>query len=214
LDVLNLEEDELLPAIYRKDWEAFRKLLQRPGFSRAWVVQEIAVSQNSWIYCGRDRIRWKRLEIAVNYCTESGLSTAPSEIYFSQALGSARRSFSNGKWTQLLELPQTSKLFRSTDPRDKIIAFLGLADPNELELLALKPDYGLKVQQVYKSATISILKNDKCLDILSQPRTKPDSMVGAPNSMVRDLPSRVPDRSVGDEAGGLSMYELACRQAK
>jgi len=81
----------------------------------------------------------------VNYCTESGPSTAPSEIYFSLALGSARRSFSNGRWTQLLEWLETNRLFRYTDPRDRIFAFLGLADPNELELLALKPDYRLEV---------------------------------------------------------------------
>jgi hypothetical protein len=42
-----------------KKWIALLDLMQRPWFSRRWVVQELALARKPIIYCGNDRISWK-----------------------------------------------------------------------------------------------------------------------------------------------------------
>lgn len=47
-------------------WAAFSTFLQRPYFSRRWVIQEIAVSGSKRVYCGDDWIEWTDLSDAIN----------------------------------------------------------------------------------------------------------------------------------------------------
>jgi Heterokaryon incompatibility protein (HET) len=53
-----------------KDWNALSRLMQRPWFSRRWVVQEIALAQKAWIYCGKDNISWQDFANAVSLFVE------------------------------------------------------------------------------------------------------------------------------------------------
>ncbi|KAL9627226.1 MAG: hypothetical protein Q9164_007668, partial [Protoblastenia rupestris] len=43
----------------RSEWRAFFKLLNRPWFTRAWVVQEVVVSSQPIIVCGDKTVHWK-----------------------------------------------------------------------------------------------------------------------------------------------------------
>ncbi|KAH6850495.1 hypothetical protein B0I37DRAFT_371774 [Chaetomium sp. MPI-CAGE-AT-0009] len=74
--------------------------------------------------------------------------------------------------------------FDTTDPRDKIFAFLGLACDD----LGIVPNYGATVQEVYRTATTAMIKEKNRLSILSH---VPD----AQNTNIPDLPSWVPDFS-------------------
>lgn len=40
-------------------------LLGRSWFSRVWVIQEVAVSNNSWIHCGDREMAW---DVTANAC--------------------------------------------------------------------------------------------------------------------------------------------------
>lgn len=53
-----------------KDWNALSRLMQRPWFSRRWVVQEIALARKAWIYCGKDNISWQEFANAVSLFVE------------------------------------------------------------------------------------------------------------------------------------------------
>ncbi|KAF2493959.1 hypothetical protein BU16DRAFT_562915 [Lophium mytilinum] len=81
----------------------------------------------------------------------------------------------------------------STDPRDKVYAFLGLADrkapPFNTQARALAADYKLSVQQVYSETVRALLVANKHLDILCHKEDR--SRTKIPN-----LPSWVPDYSV------------------
>jgi hypothetical protein len=72
----------------------------------------------------------------------------------------------------------------TADPRDKIFAFLGLANND----LGIVPDYGATVQDVYRTATVAMMKERNLLSILSQ-------VQDAQNTKIPDLPSWVPDFS-------------------
>ena len=40
---------------------ALRDLLARPWFRRAWIFQELVLSNDAWVQCGRLRVRWHNL---------------------------------------------------------------------------------------------------------------------------------------------------------
>ncbi|KAF2033216.1 hypothetical protein EK21DRAFT_109349 [Setomelanomma holmii] len=82
---------------------------------------------------------------------------------------------------------------KSSDPRDKVYAFLGLADramsPFRTNPTALMPDYNLTVQEVYTETATILMASYRNLSLLSH--------VEDPSSRrIADLPSWVPDMSV------------------
>ncbi|KAH8600681.1 heterokaryon incompatibility protein-domain-containing protein [Bisporella sp. PMI_857] len=56
-------------------WRSLLMLMQRPWFSRRWVVQEIVLAKNALVYCGPDKIEWKELAIAVELFVEVETAT-------------------------------------------------------------------------------------------------------------------------------------------
>jgi hypothetical protein len=58
-----------------KKWAALLDLMQRPWFSRRWVVQEIALARDAIIYCGHEKISWQKFAIAVELFVEVETAT-------------------------------------------------------------------------------------------------------------------------------------------
>jgi len=56
-------------------WGALLDLMQRPWFSRRWVVQEIALARKAVMYCGSDKISWKKFAVAVELFVEVETAT-------------------------------------------------------------------------------------------------------------------------------------------
>lgn len=56
-------------------WQSLLILMQRPWFSRRWVVQEIALAKAATIYCGNDQIPWDNFAVAVELFVEVETAT-------------------------------------------------------------------------------------------------------------------------------------------
>ncbi|KAK7932155.1 hypothetical protein PG985_002867 [Apiospora marii] len=56
-------------------WRSLLLLMQRPWFSRKWVVQEIALARVATIYCGNDEIPWEQFAVAVELFVEVETAT-------------------------------------------------------------------------------------------------------------------------------------------
>lgn len=56
-------------------WQSLLLLMQRPWFSRRWVVQEIALARSATIYCGNDQIPWENFAVAVELFVEVETAT-------------------------------------------------------------------------------------------------------------------------------------------
>ncbi|KAG8161871.1 hypothetical protein KVR01_008858 [Diaporthe batatas] len=56
-------------------WQSLLLLMQRPWFSRRWVVQEIALARSATIYCGTDKIPWTNFAVAVELFVEVETAT-------------------------------------------------------------------------------------------------------------------------------------------
>lgn len=150
-----------------------RKLLERPWWSRIWVLQETAVaSQRPLAGCGR---KWAPFEVLmrVSLMAWDDKNTFKARKSFHQGLPSINpgRILEDDlvlrAWEQLsgnLE-DSTKSTFASimcatshrdaTDPRDKIFAVLGLCKEEDAALLI--PDYNLVVSEVYKRAMLVML---------------------------------------------------------
>lgn len=100
-------------------------------------------------------------------------------------------------------LLDTHRFSKSTDPRDKIYAFLGLADkrmaPFRTQPNCLTPNYNLSVQEVYTEAARVLLTSSGSLSLLSHVQDHSQTQI-------RNLPSWVPDYSVA-----LAPYPLRFR---
>ncbi|KAI4862267.1 heterokaryon incompatibility protein-domain-containing protein [Hypoxylon rubiginosum] len=60
---------------YAHKWQALMMLMQRPWFSRRWMVQEISLARKAKIYCGPDKISWDDFAVAVELFVEVETAT-------------------------------------------------------------------------------------------------------------------------------------------
>ena len=60
---------------YNEKWQALMMLMQKPWFSRRWVVQEISLASKATVYCGPDSIPWKEFAVAVELFVEVETAT-------------------------------------------------------------------------------------------------------------------------------------------
>ncbi|KAH8773987.1 heterokaryon incompatibility protein-domain-containing protein, partial [Hyaloscypha finlandica] len=137
------------------------EILSRPWFTRVWILQELVLSQDPWLQCGRSRVRWQ------TFCRSVLLSehfswrpdsrtvlTHMSERWI--RAGRDRESHSEelnkekpGK--DLLELVCARAGCSLSDPRDLIYAHLGLVCAETRNMVPI--DYEKTVAQLYTSMT-------------------------------------------------------------
>jgi hypothetical protein len=63
------------PTTYSQQLDGVRALLQRPWFSRRWVIQEVAWSRHCVIYCDRHTISWEDFSAWISLIAEFETST-------------------------------------------------------------------------------------------------------------------------------------------
>jgi lipid-A-disaccharide synthase-like uncharacterized protein len=51
-------------------WSALCDFMQRPWFTKRWMIQEIALAQKVLLYCGDERIAWSEFAVAIEYLGE------------------------------------------------------------------------------------------------------------------------------------------------
>lgn len=148
---------------------ALASLFSRPYWTRAWVVQEVAMASSLQIRCGDSIANEENMHhaqrILRNYMHFNSLHTA-SEIYdidikHTINLFKARRIRGSPPLIYLL------RMFRhhvATDPRDKIFALLGIS--SDADDLGIAIDYRWSCQEVY-TLTARALIDHGVLDVLS-----------------------------------------------
>jgi hypothetical protein len=79
-EVLQLQNfDELCESELASDkWKALLDLMQRPWFSRRWVIQETSLARKAMVYCGLDEITWQKFAVAVELFV--GVETATHRL--------------------------------------------------------------------------------------------------------------------------------------
>lgn len=190
-----------LPDALDPAYGALGRLLQRPWFSRVWIIQELAVSRDAVVICGMHHFSWTNFLTAVEYSYKllvPAYWSNTSHVERVMQIEMARRASQSGERFSLSTLLHLFRKFEATLLKDKIYALWGLANDSGPEELDIRIDYGVGDAELYRVVCLKILRRQRHLDLLSVPRADGDSKLTA-------LPSWVPDWSIGDFGGSLRM---------
>jgi hypothetical protein len=108
------------------------------------------------------------------------------------------------KRSSLLQQLHDTRRSRSTDPRDKVFALLGLLSPEDK--WSILPDYTTSVESVYVGVAVAIINRQASLRILSGVGDEADTCYGRASSS--DLPSWVPDWSTSPLVASLGLSNI------
>jgi hypothetical protein len=180
------------------------------------VIQEIAVSKmDPIILCGNQHILWSIFQEVVIWLNRAGMGYRTPRM---ELVNSIQEIIGRRVWgdngvsdtvSQLHVLLRLTSSFRSTDPRDKIFALLGLScetqDPDHWPE-ELVPDYNRSVQDVYTAATRYCIRQTSDLSVLSQHEYGSVSGSGIANV---SFPSWVPRLNPASSTRRISAFSLS-----
>ncbi|KAK4238600.1 heterokaryon incompatibility protein-domain-containing protein, partial [Achaetomium macrosporum] len=145
-----LSEGELIQATADAVSRTQDAILSRPWFTRTWILQELVLSRDPWVQCGRVRARWADL------CSLLLAREARSARVL-HAMQTTRSEFQQSS-TTLLGLLSARRGSAATDPRDLVYGLLGML-PKTLRLPSDFVNYTLPVEQVYVKTARYILES-------------------------------------------------------
>lgn len=224
-----------LPAdLLLNGWPALYAFMQKPYWSRSWIIQELAMNHNSTlILCGKLKFTRRMIRLGVIYLQEclqasEDLSYASANYLDSGAWSMASRTYRlinltcnpnvEGSLDRLLNLVRRAD---ATDKKDKVYGILGLLDPAISK--GITADYALRERDVYTKLMISVVTTKKRLEQIafggipaeeSWPSWVPDWRLPFERNHIRYLRSR---RASGNESAKFEILEkknnylLTCR---
>ncbi|KAI1270055.1 HET-domain-containing protein [Xylariaceae sp. FL1019] len=178
------EEDDLMEYLKphpesnnTRGWRAVADLFTNEYFTRAWVIQEIAVARKAEVYVGGTYIPWevfleammwsfhpRRRHMLIGSDVAEERTWYKGDTFENIAILSFLRpgmqgwlssTLDNSTAIQLENLLYIAHNTTSKDPRDNIFAFVGLAKSKGDPALTL-PDYSLSTEQVFQNAAQAI----------------------------------------------------------
>jgi hypothetical protein len=193
-------------------WKCVVSLLEHPWFTRAWIFQEVVLSENVLFLFGERLISFDllfRLALATSRLETDTMSGALPLICVTNLSGfhqlfsmvqarSERHVLGNSKnfWSLLSEVAPNS---RCTDGRDKFYGFVGLLEDEDI---IIRPDYKKGPHEVFIDSARSYIEGKSSLEILSLlPRQ------GRTNSQYEGIPSWVPDWRQPEDVVPLTAFE-------
>jgi hypothetical protein len=179
---------------------AIKLLLDRPYFTRMWVVQEVVVAKKATVHCGTLSIDFERMNISVKRMTGSGFypfSAATTNLTY---VGNWRESYmkmsEREKEENLdLRLFLDSRDRMATDPRDKIYSLRGIA--RKAIAQGIRVNYDDSVEKVYTDFSKHVLSIRPDFQILSAVILQHRKFSNLA------LPSYVPDWTLPKVGGGI-----------
>ncbi|KAH8648550.1 heterokaryon incompatibility protein-domain-containing protein [Xylariales sp. PMI_506] len=156
-----------------------KELLDRPWFSRVWIMQEAILATKLTFICGPETMEWDRMGDIIDrswifkgHLRSFGQPSNPKDMFPDetyQVIQRFRKLRDAGGWDiKLYDLLYDYRHLQCTVPHDRIYGFLGLAP--EALTLGIVPDYNLTAARVYISTAKAIILKTRCLDILNYRR--------------------------------------------
>lgn len=153
--------------------QAISKLLKRPWWCRAWVIQEATCANETLVKCGRETTDFTAFVATVNclgyHVLETSLQhhSAPDMLHLQRvfALDQLKLERARANYRpNMLDILDRFRTCKASDPRDKIFAFAALATGTERE--TINPDYTIPVNIVYMKFVYAFIRSAKNLNIL------------------------------------------------
>lgn len=163
-NLLAKREDDLISLV---------RLLRRQYWWRIWVVQEVTCGRRSTIYCGDDEIEWKALDRVCDIFKEHEVFLLKlfykNHSYVRTLIAGGPKSLQLSRYSPgntvppLLELLTSHKGKKSTDPKDKVFALVGISSSRHT---FGKIDYSNSMKEVYSHTARHIISNTNRLEVI------------------------------------------------
>ncbi len=161
-----------------KNWVALTALFSRRWWHRVWVRQEVALNTQIVVSCGGSacyfymlvavakKMNALRLETGLDLDQGAGAETQQGLWYNpAEELSNLQSQTAYGRdFSDLAQVLPHGRTCQATDPRDKVFALLGLADPH---VYGLVPDYRLPLRHVIIEATKAVMFKSFKLSLLA-----------------------------------------------
>ncbi|KAK8103243.1 HET-domain-containing protein [Apiospora sp. TS-2023a] len=170
-------------------WQGLFRLMQRPWWRRAWVVQEYAVARQVVFLCGFRELPneafGKALEVLADYKFNGSLRPDHHQLIRRitaapiHHLWSTRQNYQKSGPKSRPDVAAVIHRFRghqAFDPRDKIYSLYRLIAENP----RLAPDYGRSVVDLYKDVARVMMETSGTLEVLSHHNRGIEGVEGLP----------------------------------
>ncbi|KAL8715709.1 MAG: hypothetical protein Q9220_000376 [cf. Caloplaca sp. 1 TL-2023] len=147
-------------------WSEYHTLFLSPWISRTWILQEIALSRKATLGIGRYVTDWAVLEGSFHFIREQGL--IESMMFAREGLASGLLNFirlqeirdisRSPNESSLLQVLRATRNFKVTDPRDKVLAVLGILKELPTQLKDIS-DYRLSTAEIYHRTALYLMEN-------------------------------------------------------
>lgn len=171
--------------------EALQSLLEKPYWSRIWIVQELMLAKDVMFYCGTKSFGWhqlaslrQKIKTHVVHHDSLGISKCTGSVMIAQKMLWDNLP-PNDQHLPLSDLLMTYGRHKSSDIRDKVYALLGLASENSVQA-----NYNLSVEDIYIEVLEAICKERNPRYQLSTIENTLQEMLGLPMGLRRPQISR------------------------
>ncbi|KAK3369983.1 hypothetical protein B0H63DRAFT_402292 [Podospora didyma] len=193
-----------------QNWPAVWRFLERPYWSRVWVIQELAVrggirKASGVFVCGEDEFERPQFDyfcVLILFILLYGQSIRASSLEIEEphrsmlinghppglTMSQVVTACTGGSNRNLDWLLRTSARFQATDPRDKLYALLGLVEDGNI----ITPDYSKSYEEVVRMFVASHIEKYSSLRVL----------LGNRYRAIPSSPSWVPDLLSQEFHGG------------
>lgn len=177
------------------EWTDLALFLERPWFSRTWVLQEVCLAKSCNLRCGPYCWSWKTLEFVFDSLLKLNIDDVPGAARrLSQGVVQFSRSWNSVRSRSTVSMAQLLSATRGTLaslPVDKVYGILSLADDS----LGVRADYEASVQEVYVDVAMRLVV-----------RAAPEVLAAASDNVWNEiprLPTWVPDWACVDKPKSL-----------
>ena len=185
--------DVKLPSQRHPCWTEYYSLFLSPWISRTWIIQEIALAKKATLGIGRYINDWEIFEGSFNFLQEHGsldmIAIDHGEciegMFNLLRLRDIRQIAGSLDNPSLMKILRATRNFKVTDPRDKVVAVLGLLRDLPTRLKSLS-DRSLNTAQVYHRTALYFLDTQYLPDVFAHAGLQ--RQIKLP-----ELPSWVPD---------------------
>ncbi|KAL7623165.1 hypothetical protein AAE478_006846 [Parahypoxylon ruwenzoriense] len=197
-------------------WRALALLFGRTWFTRAWVVQEFVLAQNTTVFCGDYTFDWEGMATVSDLmATQTSTNTFKGPLFADLSMTSLsyknpakiaqmKKDFLREESSVLLHSLIRCRTYEASKDHDKVYSLLGLQSQDYSNYLV--PDYNKSVAELYTDVAKYILETSDNLHILAHAE-------GDRFRQVSGLPTWVPDWSVKEDLGlritGYKRYKAA-----
>ncbi|KAF2852960.1 hypothetical protein T440DRAFT_466522 [Plenodomus tracheiphilus IPT5] len=165
-----------VPPVNDPVWWSIQNLFEREWFSRVWVIQEVVLAKELKLICGNYEMDWEDVIKAVEICLDDQGGPLPIECSLRQiktsfgpvhTLGLTKRAFENKNLSKRFSLISLLDVFthsKSTKPRDKFFALLGIA--SDSTATAFDPDYSSSLAAIIRRIAHEFVRRGNVAELL------------------------------------------------